>query len=59
MSQAHHILSLCSNAFIFLNGYSMIEMQAVIIELLENLEFSPPPGNIEIIRCATGVMTPM
>jgi hypothetical protein len=28
----------------------MIEMQAILIELLENLEFSPPPGNIEIIR---------
>ena len=38
---------------------SMIEMQAILIELIENLEFSPPPGNIEIIRGATALMTPM
>jgi hypothetical protein len=37
----------------------MLEMQAVLIELLENLDFSPPPGNVEIIRCATRIMTPM
>jgi hypothetical protein len=37
----------------------MIEMQAILIELLENLEFSPPPGNIEIIRGAAGLTTPM
>ena len=43
----------------FLNGHSMIEMQAILIELLANLEFSPAPGNIEIIRGATGLMTPM
>ena len=42
-----------------LNDHSMIEMQAILIELLENLEFLPPPGNIEIMRCATGLMTPM
>ncbi|KAF8500679.1 cytochrome P450 [Gautieria morchelliformis] len=39
--------------------FSLIEMQAILIELLENLEFSPPPGNIEIIRGATGVMSPL
>lgn len=38
---------------------SMIEMQTVLIELLENFEFLPPPGNIEIIRAATGLMSPM
>lgn len=37
----------------------MIEMQTVLIELLENFEFLPPPGNVEIIRAATGLMTPM
>ena len=42
-----------------LNGHSLIEMQAILIELLENLEFSPAPGNIEIIRGATGLITPM
>ncbi|KAF8589246.1 cytochrome P450 [Ramaria rubella] len=39
--------------------FSMIEMQAMLIELLENFEFSPAPGNPEIIRCATGFMSPM
>ncbi|KAF8517110.1 cytochrome P450 [Gautieria morchelliformis] len=39
--------------------FALIEMQAILIELLENLEFSPPPGNIEIIRGATGLMSPM
>ena len=43
----------------FLNGHSMIEMQAILIELLEHLEFSPAPGNIEIIRGAAGIMRPM
>jgi hypothetical protein len=37
----------------------MIEMQAILIELLENFEFSPPPGHVEIIRGAAGLMTPM
>ncbi|KAF8518583.1 cytochrome P450, partial [Gautieria morchelliformis] len=39
--------------------FALIEMQAILIELLENLEFSPPPGNIEIIRGATGLMSPL
>lgn len=39
--------------------FAMIEMQTILIELLENFEFLPPPGNIEIIRAATGLMTPM
>jgi len=39
--------------------FALIEMQAILIELLENLEFSPAPGNIEIIRGATGLITPM
>jgi hypothetical protein len=35
-------------------------MQAILIELIENFEFSPPPGNIEIIRrVAGGVLSPM
>ncbi|KAF8587081.1 cytochrome P450 [Ramaria rubella] len=39
--------------------FAMIEMQAILIELLENIDFSPAPGNIEIVRAATGLMTPM
>ncbi|KAF8589221.1 cytochrome P450 [Ramaria rubella] len=38
--------------------FAMIEMQAILIELLENLEFSPVP-DVEIIRGPTGLMTPM
>ncbi|KAF8576236.1 cytochrome P450 [Ramaria rubella] len=37
----------------------MIEMQAILIELIENFEFSPAPGNPEIVRSATVVMVPM
>ncbi|KAF8515955.1 cytochrome P450 [Gautieria morchelliformis] len=39
--------------------FALLEMQAILIELIENLEFSPPPGNIEIIRAATGITSPM
>ncbi|KAF8589249.1 cytochrome P450 [Ramaria rubella] len=39
--------------------FALIEMQAILIELLESFEFSPPPGNIEILRGAAGIMTPM
>jgi len=39
--------------------FAMIEMQAILIELIENFEFSPPPGNVEIIRGPTGIMSPM
>jgi len=38
---------------------SVLEMQAILIELVENFEFSPPPGNVEIIGGAAGVMVPM
>ncbi|KAF8589039.1 cytochrome P450 [Ramaria rubella] len=37
----------------------MIEMQAILIELLESFKFSPAPGNPEIIRGASGFMMPM
>jgi hypothetical protein len=37
----------------------MIELQAILIELIENFEFSPPPGDIEIIRAPVGGMAPM
>ncbi|KAF8583570.1 cytochrome P450 [Ramaria rubella] len=39
--------------------FALIEMQAVLIELIENFEFSPAPGNPEILRGATGLVTPM
>jgi len=34
-------------------------MQAILLELIENFEFSPPPGDIEIIRASVRVMGPM
>ena len=39
----------------------MIEMQAILITLVENFEFSLPPEehNIEIVRKPLGVMSPM
>ena len=37
----------------------MLEMQATLVELVDNFEFSPPTGNIEIIRAAASVMSPM
>ncbi|GJJ11630.1 hypothetical protein Clacol_005866 [Clathrus columnatus] len=39
--------------------FSLLEMQAILIELLENFELSPSPGNVEIIRGSAGVMAPM
>ena len=36
----------------------MIEMQAILVELVENFEWSPAPG-IEIFRAAAGLMSPM
>ena len=43
----------------FLNGHSILETQVLLTELVENIEFLPPPGNIEIIRGAAELMTPM
>ncbi|KAF8520311.1 cytochrome P450 [Gautieria morchelliformis] len=37
----------------------MLEMQVMLAELIENFEFSPPHGNIEILRAATATMGPM
>ncbi|KAF8507787.1 PAH-inducible cytochrome P450 monooxygenase PC-PAH 1 [Gautieria morchelliformis] len=39
--------------------FAMIEMQAILIELLEHFEFSPAPGDREIIRGASGFVIPM
>ncbi|KIJ47478.1 hypothetical protein M422DRAFT_248896 [Sphaerobolus stellatus SS14] len=39
--------------------FAILEMQAILIEMLESFEFSPPPGNIEIILGPAGLMTPM
>jgi hypothetical protein len=34
-------------------------MQAILAALVENFEFSPPAGNIEIRRAFTTIMSPM
>ncbi|KAF8586834.1 cytochrome P450 [Ramaria rubella] len=40
--------------------FALLEMQAILIELIENFEFSPAPGDPEILRSATGgVVFPM
>ncbi|KIJ26121.1 hypothetical protein M422DRAFT_272863 [Sphaerobolus stellatus SS14] len=39
--------------------FAVLEMQAMLIEMLENFEFAPPPGNVEIILGPAGIMTPM
>ncbi|KIJ47476.1 hypothetical protein M422DRAFT_248894 [Sphaerobolus stellatus SS14] len=60
-------LGVISNVATFSSGlrgcigwrFAVLEMQAILIELLESFEFSPSPDNIEIIMAAAGVMTPM
>ncbi|KAF8573774.1 cytochrome P450 [Ramaria rubella] len=60
-------LGVISNIVTFSSGirgcigwrFAMIEMQAILIELLENFKFSPAPENPEIIRGASGFMMPM
>ncbi|KAF8582153.1 cytochrome P450 [Ramaria rubella] len=39
--------------------FAVIEMQAVLVELIEAFEFSPAPGNPEIVRAVSVVMVPM
>ncbi|GJJ07024.1 hypothetical protein Clacol_001222 [Clathrus columnatus] len=39
--------------------FSVLEMQVILIELLTHFEFSPPPGDIEILRVSVGLMGPM
>ncbi|KAF8527265.1 cytochrome P450 [Gautieria morchelliformis] len=39
--------------------YAMLEMQVILAELIENFEFSPPHGNVEILRASTTTMSPM
>ncbi|KAI0088170.1 cytochrome P450 [Irpex rosettiformis] len=39
--------------------FSLIEMQAIIVSLVENFEFSLPPTPVEILRMPIGVMSPM
>ncbi|KAF8575867.1 PAH-inducible cytochrome P450 monooxygenase PC-PAH 1 [Ramaria rubella] len=36
----------------------LIEMHLILAELLENFAFSPPPGNVEILRVAASLMVP-
>ncbi|KAF8580093.1 PAH-inducible cytochrome P450 monooxygenase PC-PAH 1 [Ramaria rubella] len=39
--------------------FAVLEMQAILAELITNFEFSPPPGNVEIIRAPTNLMVPL
>lgn len=48
-----------TSAPLYLKMHRMLEMQAILIACLEDFEFSPAPGDPEIIRSATAVMSPM
>ena len=39
--------------------FSLIELQAILVGLIENFEFSLPPEKLEILRMPIGVMSPM
>ncbi|GJJ11714.1 hypothetical protein Clacol_005951 [Clathrus columnatus] len=56
-------LGVLSNIATFSSGIrsciGVLEMQAILVELVENFEFLPPPGDIEILRVSVGVMGPM
>lgn len=39
--------------------YSVIEMQALIVELIENFQFSLPAGGVDIQRSSAGFMIPL
>ncbi|KAI0701973.1 cytochrome P450 [Cytidiella melzeri] len=39
--------------------FSLIEMQAILVALIENFEFSLPPTETEIMRMPVGLMSPM
>lgn len=37
----------------------LIELQAIVVELVENFKFAPPEDEPGIIRVPTGIMSPM
>jgi len=39
--------------------FAVIEMQALLVELIDNFDFSPASGNIEVKRAAAGALQPM
>ncbi|KAF8504993.1 cytochrome P450 [Hysterangium stoloniferum] len=39
--------------------FAMLESQVILSQLIEHFNFSPPPGNIEMIRAPTLTMNPM
>ncbi|KAF8488630.1 cytochrome P450 [Hysterangium stoloniferum] len=39
--------------------FAMLETQVIVSELIEHFNFSPPPGNVEMIRAPTLTMNPM
>ncbi|GJJ11702.1 hypothetical protein Clacol_005938 [Clathrus columnatus] len=56
-------LGLVSNLASFSSGVrgciGLLQMQSILFELIDNFEFSPPPGDVEILRAFTGTMAPM
>ncbi|KIJ49094.1 hypothetical protein M422DRAFT_28101 [Sphaerobolus stellatus SS14] len=39
--------------------FAVIEMQALLVEMLDNFEFAPPPGDVKIIKGPAMIITPM
>ncbi|KIJ32496.1 hypothetical protein M422DRAFT_234042 [Sphaerobolus stellatus SS14] len=60
-------LGVISNLLTFSSGerscigwrFAILEMQSIICVLIPNFKISPPPGNVEIFRAASGLMLPM
>ncbi|KIJ43504.1 hypothetical protein M422DRAFT_253061 [Sphaerobolus stellatus SS14] len=39
--------------------FALLEMQSMLCDLISNFKFSPPPGNVQIIRSESALMMPM
>ncbi|KIJ43513.1 hypothetical protein M422DRAFT_169834, partial [Sphaerobolus stellatus SS14] len=60
-------LGVISNILTFNSGerscigwrFALLEMQSMLCDLISNFKFSPPPGDVQIIRSESGLMMPM
>ncbi|KIJ23788.1 hypothetical protein M422DRAFT_39455 [Sphaerobolus stellatus SS14] len=56
-------LGVISNILTFNSGerscIGLLEMQSMLCDLISNFKFSPPPGDVQIIRSESGLMMPM
>ena len=58
VSSQHTLVYLCAEPRISWR-FSLIEMQAILVGMIENFEFSLPPGKVEILRVPIAAMSPM